>query len=95
MSERGGDDLVPPAVTSQAPPVAEVLDEFLGWLADQPDKAPRTVRWYEKYLQSFLDSLPDQGLLADALAPRHVRDWLKFGGADRRTRRGCRYLGLR
>ena len=56
--------------------VAEVLDEFLGWLRQQQHKAIRTKRWYEKYLQSFLDSLEDQLLLFEHLEPRHVTRWL-------------------
>lgn len=89
MTEHGQGDVVPAAVASQSPPVAEVLDEFLGWLQDQPDKAERTVGWYAKYLQSFLESLPDQGVLSDALTPRHVRDWLKLHPDWKGSQRGA------
>jgi hypothetical protein len=78
MTDHGQGDAVPAAVASQSPPVTEVLDEFLGWLKNQPDKAERTVSWYEKYLQSFLESLPDQGVLSDARTPKHVREWLSL-----------------
>jgi integrase len=89
MAEYGHADVVPAAVLSRAPAVAEVLDEFLGWLKDQPDKAERTVRWYAKYLQSFLESLPDQGILSDALSPRHVREWLKLHPDWKGSQRGA------
>jgi hypothetical protein len=56
--------------------VAQVLDEYLGWLRQQPHKAKRTVEWYETYLQSFLDSLVDQLLPIEGLQARHVTRWL-------------------
>jgi integrase len=88
MLEHGREDLVP-VEAAAAPAVAEVLDEYLGWLKDQPDKAPRTVRWYENYLQSFLESLADQGMLADALTPGHVRQWIKLHPDWKGSQRGA------
>src|SRR5262249_45624255 len=89
MLERGRGDLLPAAAAGPAvPAAAEVLDEFLGWLKDQPDKARRTVLWYEKYLQSFLESLPDQALPVTRLSPRHVRDWLRLHPGWKGSQRG-------
>jgi integrase len=90
MLERGREDLLPaPAEEPAVPAAAEVLDEFLGWLKDQPDKAPRTVRWYQNYLQSFLESLPDQAIRVTKLAPRHVRDWLRLHPDWKGSQRGA------
>jgi integrase len=69
--------------------VAEVLDEYLGWLRDQRHKAKRTVEWYEKYLQSFLDGLEDQLLPVAKLAPRHVTRWLALHPGWTSGRRGA------
>jgi integrase len=69
--------------------VAEALDEYLGWLRGQSHKAARTVRWYEAYLQSFLDALEDQLLPIERLEPRHVTHWLALHPGWASGRRGA------
>jgi site-specific recombinase XerD len=54
---------------------AAILDKFLLWV--EANKAPRTYDWYQCHIQSFLDSLPDQTIDAEALKPHHVTDWVK------------------
>jgi integrase len=69
------------------PPVAVVLDEFVGWLKGrvaEGSKAPRTLEWYVGYLNSFLDYLRDEepgrpeapALTVDGLRPIHVYRWV-------------------
>jgi integrase len=87
---QGDGDVVPPGSRpGDAPAVAEVLDDYLTWLQAQPHKAPRTVRWYAKYLQSFLDSLDDQLMPADRVSPRDVSLWLSLHPGWKSGRRGA------
>lgn len=89
MADHSRDDLLPPPGEAPRPAVAEVLDEYVAWLKGQPHKAARTVKWYGGYLQSFLDSLPDQSITADRLTPRHVQRWLGLHPDWKTGRRGA------
>ncbi|MCE9560826.1 MAG: tyrosine-type recombinase/integrase [Planctomycetes bacterium] len=59
--------------------VCRVIDLFVGWsLTHRPG---RTAQWYQKHLQSFLDSLPDAATLtADQLKRHHVTNWVDAHG---------------
>jgi len=63
---------------------AEILDKFLLWVGD--NKAQGTLDWYEKHLQAFLDSLPNQRIEADKIRPHHVTDWCKSSWSKSYTR---------
>ncbi|MFO0927869.1 MAG: tyrosine-type recombinase/integrase [Gemmataceae bacterium] len=90
LGEQGKGPLAAPARRpGEVPSVAEVLDEFLTWLSAQPHKAERTVGWYRKFLQSFLDSLDDQLLPVDLVSPRHVTAWLNSHPGWTTGRRGA------
>lgn len=69
------------------PYVAVVIDDFIGWLkkrVEEGTKEPRTLRFYVRYLTSFLEHL--RGLEApppkvptmtvDQLLPEHVYGWV-------------------
>lgn len=53
--------------------VAVLLDKFLAWV--KANRAERTLEWYAMHLQSFLDSLPNQRLEAQAVKAFHVTEW--------------------
>ena len=69
--------------------VPQLLDEYLTWLRLLPHKAQRTVRWYEKYLQSFVESLEDLALPVTDLTPSHVTHWLTLHPGWTSGRRGA------
>ena len=60
---------------SNSPKAIEVLDKFLAWT--KANRAERTYDWYRDHIQSFIDSLSNQQLAADALKPFHVTEWVK------------------
>lgn len=53
----------------------ELLEKFLLWT--EKNRSPATDKWYNKHLQAFLDSLPNQFILASDVRPHHVTDWVK------------------
>lgn len=57
----------------QSDSVAYMIDLFLEWT--QKRKAPLTYVWYQKHLQSFLDSLKPKMLCVAQLKPHHVHAW--------------------
>jgi integrase len=89
LGQGDGSAAPPGSQPDEAPSVAEVLDDYLSWLKAQPHKAERTVRWYAKYLQSFLDSLDDQLMPAAGLSPAHVTRWLNLHPGWKSGRRGA------
>lgn len=69
------------------PLVWQVIDLFVGWC--KIHRPGRTVEWYQKHLQSFLNSLPNaETLLVADLKPFHVENWAdahsKWGPNHRR-----------
>ena len=55
--------------------VCRVIDLFIGWSLNH--RPGRTAQWYQKHLQSFLDSLPDAATLTvDQLKRHHVTNWV-------------------
>jgi integrase len=64
-----------------------VIDLFVGWC--KTHRPGRTAEWYQKHLESFLNSLPDRwSLTVDQLKPFHVVNWVdahpKWGQNHRR-----------
>lgn len=55
----------------------ELFDKFLMWVST--NRAAGTYSWYQKHIQSFIDSLPNQRIAAEAVKPLHVTEWLKPG----------------
>lgn len=83
------------AIMAQAPEkpssgsIAALLDAFVIYCAEH--KSPSTVRWYENYLQDFLDYLKANGhspatLNPVKLTPRIVRSWADQRGKAKRAR---------
>jgi integrase len=69
--------------------VAALLDAFVVYCCEH--KAPRTVRWYEDYLQDFLDYLKSSGhspatLPTLHITPKLVRAWIDQRGTAKRAR---------
>lgn len=67
-----------PVVANSAtsePLAVELLDKFLVWT--QANRSEGTYDWYQKHIQSFIDSLPNQRITAEALKPHHVTEWCK------------------
>lgn len=62
----------------------ELLDKFLLWV--EANRAPRTYDWYLAHIQSFIDSLPDQTIDAEAIKPHHVTEWVKPSWSKTYTR---------
>ncbi len=67
--------------------IAALLDAFVVYCSEH--KAPSTVRWFEDYLQDFIDYLKAHGhspatMRSSKLTPRIVRGW-----ADQRGQSGC------
>lgn len=65
--------------------IAALLDAFVVFSAE--NKAPATAKWYEDYLQEFLDHLTAQGhapatMPPSRLTPRIVRAWADRPGRD-------------
>ncbi|OWK42087.1 tyrosine-type recombinase/integrase [Fimbriiglobus ruber] len=59
--------------------VCRVIDLFVGW--SHKHRPGRTAEWYQKHLQSFLDSLPDAATLTvDQLRRLHVTNWIDAHG---------------
>ena len=55
--------------------VCRVIDLFVGW--SHTHRPGRTAEWYQKHLQSFLDSLPDAATLTvENLKRFHVTNWV-------------------
>jgi integrase len=77
----------PPLASSLT--VAETLDRYLDWLSRRPGTAARTFDWYQKYLQSFLDSLTKPALAVADLEPVHVYRWLDLHPRWTTGRRGA------
>lgn len=75
---------VAPPVLSPAPLVAELFDEYLEWC--QKHRSPRTYEWSRRHIQSFLNSLAEKQLTAEALKPFHVQQW-----ADGKTTWGANH----
>jgi site-specific recombinase XerD len=66
-----------------------LLDAFVVYCSEE--KAPRTVRWYEDYLQDFLDYLKTKGhgpatLPPGDITPKLVRAWADARGKAKRAR---------
>jgi integrase len=68
----------------QAGSAADILDKFLLWV--ESNRAPRTYDWYFAHIQSFIDSLPDQSIDAEAVKPHHVTEWVKSSWSKTYTR---------
>jgi integrase len=69
--------------------IAALLDAFVVYCAEY--KSPSTLRWYEDYLQDFLDYLKSNGhapgsLAPSRLTPRLVRAWADQRGRAKRAR---------
>jgi integrase len=67
--------------------VAAVIDLFLDWT--QAHREPETYKWYQKYLQSFLDSLKPKTLLVAKLKAHHVESWVDRHAWGDSSRRGA------
>ena len=65
----------PPPPPPCNPLAIELLDKFLLWC--KANRAGGTADWYQKHIQSFIDSLPNKLIEADKLKPHHVTDWCK------------------
>lgn len=73
-----------PKLVLKSDAAAAILDKFLLWV--EANRAPRTYDWYQDHIQSFLDSLTDQTIAAEALKPHHVSEWVKPSWSKSYTR---------
>jgi integrase len=82
-------DEAKPVAAPTFPLVAVLIDGFLEWC--QAHRAHETYLWYQKHLQSFLESLPKPaGFTAADLKPFHVQQWVdKHKGWGPSYRRGA------
>jgi hypothetical protein len=70
----------PPAKSPKQPPaaglsLAGLFEKFLDW--SQRNQAAATYEWYRVRIQSFIDHLDQPRLLlAQALKPYHVQEWI-------------------
>jgi integrase len=78
-----------PVAAPTSPLVAVLIDGFLEWC--QSHRAHETYLWYQKHLQSFLESLPKPASFTAAdLKPFHVQQWVdKHAGWGPSYRRGA------
>ena len=83
------DKPVPPVVRHQPDEiaVAEVINLFLAW--SEKEQAQLTYFWYQKYLQSFIDSLENQLLTLGELEPLHVTKWTAARRWGKSSKRGA------
>lgn len=76
-----------PSNSGTGPLACQVIDLFIGW--SHRHRPGRTAEWYQKHLQSFLDSLPDAATMTvENLKRFHVTNWVdahpKWGVNHRR-----------
>lgn len=76
----------PPKVEPSGLAVCTMIDLFLTWT--ETERAALTFTWYQKHLQSFLDSLADQRMPAVNVEPHQVETWANSQGWGDSTRRG-------
>ena len=89
-----------PVPANPHPYVACVIDDFVGWLrkrVEEGTKEERTLRWYVRYLTSFLEHLRGletprsevPAMTVDQLLPEHVYGWVDAQDGWKNGRRGA------
>ena len=69
-------------------PIVNLVDEFLAWV--DRNKAPRTLEWYQRYLQTFAKHIGKRLKVLD-LKPFHVTEWVekRYGDSSDSTKHGA------
>lgn len=82
------DDPPPPKPDPKKLPLSTMIDRFLDWT--EGERARETYLWYQKYLQSFLDSLDHpEAIPAESVKPLDVTKWIKSKKWGTSARRGA------